>query len=45
MLVSSHPSPLSCNKKYKDYPKFIGSKPFSKINNILKNNNKKIIDW
>ena len=45
LLISSHPSPLSCNKKYKNYHEFIGSKPFSKINNILKINNKDTINW
>jgi uracil-DNA glycosylase len=38
-IVSSHPSPLSYKKKYKVYPMFYGSKPFSKINALL---NKKI---
>lgn len=45
LIVSSHPSPLSANKKYKDFPKFIGSKPFTKINNILLNNGENIIEW
>ena len=45
LLVSSHPSPLSVYKKYKTYPAFYGSKPFSKINNILIENNKSIINW
>jgi len=35
-IVSSHPSPLSYKKKYKEYPMFYGSKPFSKINDLLK---------
>ena len=38
MIVSSHPSPLSCTKTYKIYPPFKGSRPFSKINNYLENN-------
>jgi uracil-DNA glycosylase len=37
LVISSHPSPLSANKKYKTYPAFIGSRPFSQI--------KKEIDW
>ena len=41
MIVSSHPSPLSANKTYKEYPPFLGSKPFSKINSLLK----EPIDW
>ncbi|BBA84783.1 uracil-DNA glycosylase [endosymbiont of Pachyrhynchus infernalis] len=39
ILKASHPSPLSANKG------FFGCKHFIKINNILKNQNKKIIDW
>ena len=45
VLVSSHPSPLSVYKKYKSYPSFDGSNPFSKINKILSENNLKEIDW
>ena len=41
MIISSHPSPLSANKTYKQYPPFLGSKPFSKINALLK----EPIDW
>lgn len=36
LLVSSHPSPLSALRKYRDFPSFKGSKPFSKINTYLK---------
>ena len=32
LLVSSHPSPLSANRSYRQYPSFIGSRPFSRIN-------------
>lgn len=35
LIISSHPSPLSCYKKYKEYSSFNNSKPFSKINDIL----------
>lgn len=45
LIISSHPSPLSCFKKYKEYPPFIGSKPFSKINELLKSKNESIINW
>ena len=45
LIISSHPSPLSVYKNYKDYPCFNGSKPFSKINDCLKQNNKSIINW
>lgn len=39
ILESAHPSPLSA------YRGFFGSDPFNKINNYLKANNKKEIDW
>lgn len=39
IIESAHPSPLAA------YRGFFGSKPFSKINSILSNNNEKIIDW
>ncbi len=39
IIESVHPSPLSANRG------FFGSKPFSKINNILKKNGKKEINW
>ena len=39
ILKAPHPSPLSA------YRGFFGSKPYSKINKILKDNNKKQIDW
>jgi uracil-DNA glycosylase len=39
IIESSHPSPLS------SYRGFIGSKPFSKINKILRSNNIKEIEW
>lgn len=39
IIETSHPSPLS------SYRGFFGSKPFSKINNILKENNIKQIEW
>jgi len=45
ILVSSHPSPLSCNKKFGEYPPFLGSKPFSRINTILRESNKAEIKW
>ena len=35
LIVSSHPSPLSARRKYKEFPAFLGSKPFSKINALL----------
>ena len=39
ILKSAHPSPLSA------YRGFFGSKPFSKINKFLKENNLEEIDW
>lgn len=45
LIISSHPSPLSCYKKYKENPPFNGSRPFSKINKILYENKKPIINW
>ena len=35
LIVSSHPSPLSVYKQYREFPAFKGSQPFSKINNYL----------
>lgn len=39
IIESAHPSPLSA------YNGFFGSKPFSRTNNFLINNNKEPIDW
>lgn len=39
VISSAHPSPFSCLKGFK------GTKPFSKINTILLNNNLEPIDW
>ena len=35
VLISSHPSPLGARKQLGHYPKFVGSKPFSKANDFL----------
>tara|TARA_B100001769_G_scaffold91139_2_gene69938 strand:+ start:616 stop:1278 length:663 start_codon:yes stop_codon:yes gene_type:complete len=45
LIISSHPSPLSVFRQYKTYPAFYNSNPFSKINDILKQNDKTIINW
>ncbi len=45
VIVSSHPSPLSCYKPFQNYPPFNGSRPFSHINNILSNIGKDPIIW
>ena len=39
IIENVHPSPLSANRG------FMGSKPFSKINEFLKQNNYELIDW
>jgi uracil-DNA glycosylase len=39
ILESAHPSPLGAHKG------FFGSKPFSKINEILKEQGKPLIQW
>lgn len=45
LICSSHPSPLSCYKQFKDFPAFKGSKPFSKINNKLLEWGETPINW
>ena len=45
LLVSSHPSPLSNSKPFKQFPPFKGSKPFSKINQKLMEYGKTTIAW
>lgn len=45
LIISSHPSPLSVFRQYKTYPAFYNSNPFSKINDILKQNDETIINW
>lgn len=45
LFISSHPSPLSYNKSYNIYSSFNNSKPFSLINQTLKNNNFPEIIW
>ena len=37
LIISSHPSPLSATKSYKNHPPFQGSKPFSRINSLMEN--------
>ncbi|MSV86993.1 MAG: uracil-DNA glycosylase, partial [Actinobacteria bacterium] len=38
-IISAHPSPLSA------YRGFFGSKPFSRINQLLEINGREIVDW
>lgn len=45
LIVSSHPSPLSVYRKYKNFPAFQGSKPFSQINEILQKDKKTLINF
>ena len=42
LLVSSHPSPLGAHRPFRQFPAFMNSRPFSQINNHLKNN---AIQW
>ena len=35
LIVSSHPSPLSFSRKYKEYSSFKESTPFQSINKLL----------
>lgn len=44
-ICSSHPSPLGAYKGSKDAPAFIGSKPFSKTNDLLAQMGSEPIDW
>ncbi len=45
LIVSSHPSPLSAKKSFKHFPTFVSSKPFSKINEYLKEKGKNVINF
>ena len=35
ILISSHPSPLGCNKKLKEFPSFIDNNHFEECNNLI----------
>jgi len=35
LFVSSRPSPFSAHRKFREFPSFLGSKIFSRINEIL----------
>ena len=43
LIVSSHPSPLSCSRKYRTFPAFKDSMPFREINEKLSSDQK--IKW
>lgn len=44
-LLSSHPSPFSASRRSGGHPAFLGSKPFSRTNEILSENGVKPIHW
>lgn len=45
VIISSHPSPLSYDKSFKNYPSFSNTNHFKKINDILNSKNKSSIIW
>ena len=45
LIVSSHPSPLSCTKTFKNFHSFRGSRPFSSINAMLEEFGIEKINW
>jgi uracil DNA glycosylase len=45
VLESTHPSPLSASKATKDTHAFLGSKPFSGVNALLRAMGKEEVDW
>jgi len=44
-IISSHPSGLSANKPFRDYPAFMNEDSFGKINQILKKTGRTPIMW
>ncbi len=44
-LASTHPSPLSATRAAKGVPAFMGSRPFSRTNELLESCGQKPIDW
>ena len=45
ILKSTHPSPLSASRAAGDLPAFLGSRPFSRANDLLKESGVEPIDW
>ncbi len=45
VLASTHPSPLSASRAAGDLPAFLGSRPFSRANELLCENGEEPIDW
>lgn len=44
-VVSSHPSPLGATKASRGVPAFVGSRPFSRTNQLLREMGAEPIDW
>jgi uracil-DNA glycosylase len=45
IIVSSHPSGLSCNKPFRSHPAFVDQPHFTQVNKLLKSRGKKEIVW
>lgn len=45
VFCSTHPSPLAAGRASKDFPAFLGSRPFSRVNVFLKEHGVGEIDW
>ena len=45
ILKSTHPSPLSASRAVGDLPAFLGSRPFSRANDLLRECGAEPIDW
>ncbi len=45
VLASTHPSPLSASRAAGDLPAFLGSRPFSRANELLSECGEEPIDW
>ena len=45
ILKSTHPSPLSASRAAGDLPAFLGSRPFSRANDLLRECGAESIDW
>lgn len=45
ILKSTHPSPLSASRSAGDLPAFLGSRPFSRANDLLRECGAEPIDW
>lgn len=45
IIKSSHPAPPACYRPCGDSPPFIGSGPFSKVNNLLRDSGRGTINW